>query len=65
MAPSSVTSSAWPELPVAVMSTGAPGSLGERPTRSQFSPPSVVWSKIAGLPTIQPSFPLKEMELKR
>ena len=50
---------------MAVMSTGAPGSLGERPTRSQFSPPSVVWSKIAGLPTIQPSFPLKEMELKR
>ena len=63
MAPSSVTISAWPLLLVAVMSTGAPGSRGLSPTRSQLAPPSVVCSKMAGLPTIHPSWPLKDTEL--
>ena len=44
---------------------GFPGSFAERGTRSQFSPASVVCSRMAGLPQIQPSCPLKEMELKR
>ena len=44
---------------------GLPGSLAERGTRSQFSPASVVCSRMAGLPQIQPSLPLKDMELKR
>lgn len=40
-------------------------SAPDRGMRSQLLPPSVVCSRMAGLPTIQPSSPLKEMELKR
>lgn len=60
----SVTISACPSFPgLAVMTTGFPGSLADKGTRSQFVPPSFVCSKIAGRPTIQPSEPLKLMEL--
>ena len=65
MAPASVVISAEPLPSRAVMSTGVPGSFAERGTRSQFLPPSVVCRRMAGLPTIHPSSPLKEMELKR
>ena len=62
----SVVISARPPSPGrATTRMGFPGSFAERGTRSQFSPASVVCSKMAGLPQIQPSWPLKEMELKR
>ena len=47
------------------MSTGVPGSLADSGMRSQVAPASLVCSKMAGLPTIQPSLPLKLMLLKR
>ena len=62
----SVVISARPPSPGrATTRMGFPGSFAERGTRSQFSPASVVCSRMAGLPQIQPSCPLKEMELKR
>lgn len=56
--------SACPSLPgVAVTTSGFPGSLAERGTRSQLLPPSLVCSRMAGFPTMKPSAPLKLMEL--
>ena len=46
--------------PVDLIKVGSPGSLGDRGMRSNCFPPSRVWSKIAGLPTIHPSSSLNE-----
>lgn len=43
--------------------TISPGSEALKGILSQFSPASEVYSRIAGFPTIHPSFPLKLMEL--
>ena len=43
--------------------TMSPGSCALRGILFQFSPASEVYKRIAGFPTIQPSFPLKLMEL--
>jgi hypothetical protein len=43
----------------------SPGSCALSGMRSQLSPASLVWSRMAGFPTIQPSLPLKLTELKR
>ena len=52
----SVVISARPPSPGrATTRMGFPGSFAERGTRSQFSPASVVCSRMAGLPQIQPS----------
>mmetsp|Transcript_12093 Transcript_12093/g.34260 ORF Transcript_12093/g.34260 Transcript_12093/m.34260 type:complete len:247 (+) Transcript_12093:661-1401(+) len=63
MAPWSVVISAAPGPSSALTSWGTPGSLADSGIRSQFFPPSVLCSKMLGLPTIQPSSPLKSIEL--
>lgn len=65
MAPWSVVISALPSPSSAVTTSGTPGSLEESGTRSHVAPPSVVLSRIAGLPTMYPLSPLKLMELNR
>jgi hypothetical protein len=45
--------------------TMSPGSCALSGILSQLSPASFVWSRMAGLPTIHPSLPLKLTELKR
>ena len=47
------------------MVAGIPGSLELRAIRSQDLPVSLVWRRIAGSPTIQPSSPAKLIEVKR
>jgi hypothetical protein len=62
----SVVISARPGSPGrATTNIGLPGSFALSGTRSQFAPPSPLCSRMAGLPTIQPSGPLKLMLLKR
>ena len=62
----SVTISAWPGLPdSAVTRIGLPGSLALSGMRSQLAPPSLECSRMAGLPTIQPSLPANETDVKR
>jgi len=64
MAPAEVDISALPG-PSATMLYGSPGSFGESGTRSHEPPASRVWSRMAGLPMIQPSPSLKEILVKR
>jgi hypothetical protein len=51
-----------PLLLPGLVGCASPGSLALSGMRSQLLPPSVVCSRMAGLPTIQPSSPAKLMD---